>query len=239
MSGAGEFQLSAGEIRVWEFALELDAARARQVEAWLAPEELARADAFHFARDRAHFVAARGRLRELLGGCLGCAPAAVRFVVGSHGKPALAPGSAADDLRFNLSHSHGRALLAVTRGAEVGVDLEQIRDDVDAAGIVAGHFSPAERAGWERLPEARRCEAFFHGWVRKEAYVKARGEGLARTPSAYTVGIEPAGPASLVADDLDPGAPARWLVERLPVSTGYVAAVSYSAPARVIRLGAG
>ena len=82
------------------------------------------------------------------------APAALQFVTGSHGKPRLAGAGvgAACDLQFNLSHSHTQALLAVTRGREVGVDLEYMRAEVDCAGIVASHFSPAEQAAWRALP---------------------------------------------------------------------------------------
>lgn len=221
-------------IHVWSFGLDLAPLDARRAESRLSPDERTRAAAFHFARDRSHFIAARGRVRELLAKYLGCAPAALRFALGSHGKPRLAGDLEANDLRFNVSHSHGRALLAVTRGAEVGVDLEQIRSDLDADGIVAGHFSLAERTAWQALPEARRREAFFHGWVRKEAYVKARGEGLSREPSRYTVELEPEALGRLLADELTSDAPATWRIETLLAPTGYAAAIAYSGPERRI-----
>ena len=223
-------------IHVWSFGLDLAPGDAQRAQSWLSADESTRAALFHFARDRSHFIAARGRMRELLAKYLGGDPAALRFAVNSHGKPQLAGDFGANELRFNVSHSHGHALLAVTRGAEVGVDLEQIRSDLDSAGIVAGHFSPAERAVWQALPEARRRDAFFHGWVRKEAYVKARGEGLSREPSRYTVELEPEASGRLLADELTPDAPTAWRVEKLDAPTGYAAAVAYSGSGRKVEL---
>lgn len=223
-------------IHVWSFGLDLAPGDALRVEGWLSSDERARAAAFHFARDRAHFIAARGRVRELLAKYIGGDPAALRFATGSHGKPRLAGAQETSDLRFNVSHSHGRALLAVTRGVEVGVDLEQIRPDLDADGIVAGHFSLAERTAWQALPEAARRPSFFHGWVRKEAYVKARGEGLSREPSRYSVELEPDASGRLLADELEPDAPQGWRIEKLSGSSGYAAAVAYSGWERKVEL---
>lgn len=236
MNQPDPFVLAEREIHVWSFDLDVAPADAREVEAWLSPDERTRAAAFHFARDRAHFIAARGKLRLFLGTYLGGSPAALRFAAGPQGKPRLAGGFEASDLRFNLSHSHGHALLAVARGAEVGVDLEQIRPEVDAAGIVASHFSPAERAAWQALPETRRQLAFFHGWVRKEAYVKARGEGLSREPARYTVELDPDALGRLLADEITLEAPTIWQVEKLYAPAGYAAAVAYQGVKRRVEV---
>lgn len=227
MLGATPFTLASDEIHVWGFALDVPRGRAEQFHVWLSADERKRAAAFHFERDRNHFAVARGQLRELLGNYLGRAPGELRFATGSHGKPRLDGAPADADLRFNVSHSHGRALIAVTRGAEIGVDLEQMRGDVDCAGIVASQFSPAERAAWLALLEARRRDAFFHGWVRKEAYVKARGEGLSHPPSAYTVDLDPDGSGALLADTLTPEATRAWTVQAIAVPAGFAAALAY------------
>lgn len=234
--------LPRDEVQVWSFSLDLAPAIAARCAASLSAEERARAAAFHFVRDREHYVAARGTLRELLGGYLGCAPASVRFANGAQGKPRLADPSARDadedsapDVRFNVSHSHGRALIAVTRGVEIGVDLEQIRVSVDAEGIVASHFSPAERAAWAALPQAVRHEAFFHGWVRKEAYVKARGEGFSRAPSLYTVELASGAAGALLADEQELAAPLAWTVRAIRAPVGFTAALAYAGPLRSVR----
>ncbi len=236
MSTPDAFALADRAIHVWSFGLDLPPADAARTEAWLSPDERTRKAAFHFAADRAHFAAAHGRMRELLAGYLGGDPSAIRFATGSHGKPHLAGSSGTGDLRFSLSHSHGRALLAVTRGVEIGVDLERIRPEVDAAGIVASQFSPAERVAWQALPEARRQTAFFHAWVCKEAYVKALGEGLSREPARYTVELDPDAAGRLLADEIAPAAAATWRIERLLAPTGYTAAIAYPGPGRSIEL---
>lgn len=234
MSGTDEFLLAAGEIHVWAFGLDWTRSVADQAWAGLAEDERRRADAYHFERDRTRFVAARARLRELLAAYAGCAPREIRLMTGPYGKPALAPAGAGAGLEFNLSHAQDQALLAVRRGGPVGVDLEQVRADVDAAGIVASHFSQAERAAWAALPEAERRAGFFRGWVRKEAYAKARGEGLSRAPERYTVTLA-AGAAALLADEADAGASTDWSLEDLSAPAGFVAALAYVGPVRTLR----
>lgn len=232
MSADGVRALAKDEIHVWSFALGVQAAL---LSVTLSPDERTRAAAFHFARDRGHFIAAHGRLRQLLSNYVDVAPSLLRFDTNAYGKPALA-ASLAGDLRFNLSHSHGHALLAVARGCEVGVDLEQMRDEVDCAGIVASHFSPAERQAWAALPEVKRRAGFFHGWVRKEAYVKALGEGLSHEANAYTVDLDPETPGKLVADTLISEAAEKWIVRALPAPAGFAAALAYAGPERCVRL---
>lgn len=230
-----EHRLGDGEIHVWSFGLDRTPEEMAQLAAVLSPGERARAASFHFPRDRARFEVARTRLRERLAECLLCGAADLRFGAGVHGKPTMefpAPGA----VRFNLSHSHDRALLAIARGCELGIDLEQRRPDVDCEGIVDSHFSPTEKAAWSALPETRQAEAFFHGWVRKEAYVKARGEGLMRDGARYSVAITRPEAATLIEDTLAPGAERQWTIDPVPAPVGFVAAVAYSGPRRRIVL---
>src|SRR6185295_15695073 len=105
-------------------------------------------------------------------------PADLRFELGAYGKPGLAEGQNTLDLRFNLSHSHQQALIAVARGREVGVDVEFMRADFASDEVATHFFSPAEVKQFVRLPAAVRTRSFFNCWTRKEAYIKARGEGL-------------------------------------------------------------
>jgi 4'-phosphopantetheinyl transferase len=233
--GAGRFQLAADEVHVWSFALELAPEDALRAAGILSPEERARAAAFHFERDRSSYIAAHARLRQLLSGYLDTPASTLRFAAGAQGKPRL-EGVAHRQLEFNLSHSHGRALVAIASGCETGVDLEQIRAEVDCAGIVASHFSAAERFAWGALPAARRREAFFHGWARKEAYVKALGAGFSREPSTYTVDLHPEGAGALLADAIVPDATRRWTVRAIAAPPGFAAALAHAGPPRVLRL---
>ncbi len=145
----------------------------------LSDREIARAARFHDERDRAHWGAAHSALRRILGAYLGLAPEALEFVVGPHGKPALAAGYP----EFNLSHSRGRAMVAVSPSVPVGVDIEGIRDNVDMAKLLT-------RAGESDLPPDR--EALFRRWTEREARTKAAGSPLLEKPpdSIIAVGLD-------------------------------------------------
>lgn len=175
----------------------------------LSADELERAARLRFERDRSRFVAARGLLRTLLGEHLGIDAALIEFDYGEHGKPRLRDHAG---LRFNLSHSGSLLVLALCEGREVGVDVEAIRDEI-AAESIAGRFLPAEIAiEVERLSGSARTEAFFRGWVRQEAYAKARGAGL------ELVGQSPYPQHWSIVDlDLAPGHAAALAIESDPV----------------------
>ena len=163
---------------------------------YLSPDERERADRFVFARDRDRFVAGRAFLRLLLAQYLGCEPRALRFRYGPNGKPALADERS--DLHFNLAHSGALAVCALARGSELGVDLERLRPIRDAEGVVRSAFSPREVARLESLPETARLRAFYEGWTRKEAFLKALGHGLARPLDSFDVTLGPGEPPRLL-----------------------------------------
>ena len=189
----------------------------------LTPEERERARRFGFASDRETFTITRATLRATLARYLGNQPQEVRFLDGPHGKPALAEPDA--DLRFNVSHSRGLAMLAITRGRRVGVDVEEIRPEFPYAEVAERVFTPRERAALEALPAERRAEAFFHGWTCKEAYVKARGTGLTLAPDAFSVSLPPAPPALLEVAD-DPAEARRWTLSAISPAAGFAAVVA-------------
>ncbi len=158
--------------------LDLDPGAVAALAGWLHDDECRRAGRFRLARDRRRHVVARGLLRELLAARLGTYPRAVEFSYSAHGKPCLAPGSAAQDLRFSVSHSGELALFAFCRGREVGVDVEAVvpMQDADA---VARHFFPrSELRAYRALPSQDREWGFFTCWTRTEATLKALGGGL-------------------------------------------------------------
>ena len=158
--------------------LDLDPGAVDALAGWLHDDECRRAGRFRLARDRRRYVVARGLLRTLLAARLGTHPRSVELCCGAHGKPRLAPGSAAGDLRFNVSHTGDFALFAFSRGREVGVDVEAVvpMQDADA---VARHFFPrGELRAYRALPPQDRERGFFTCWTRKEAYLKALGGGL-------------------------------------------------------------
>jgi 4'-phosphopantetheinyl transferase len=228
---------SADGLAVHVWRLDLDAARGDsaldpgQCAATLSQDERDRAAGLAFEADRRRFVAARTALRSILAAAVGIPAGELELEYGSRGKPALAPWCRVADLRFNLSHSQGCALVAVTYGHEVGVDVEQVRHLSDAEAIVNGEFSSGERAVFEALPAAARKEAFFHAWARKEAFLKATGEGLSRRLADAEVTFAPHEPARLLAVSGDACASRRWSMSSLTPRRGYVGAVVVEAPA--------
>jgi 4'-phosphopantetheinyl transferase len=162
-------------VHVWIRSLAADPARYAAV---LVPGERARAARLRFARDARRFIVARGQLRTILGAYAGCQPRAVRLVYGDAGKPSPAPGCGPSGLRFNVSHSGDVLVIAVAR-MEVGVDVEAIDAELDWRELAGLVLAPAEAAELEARPPADRTGDCLQVWTRKEAYVKALGDGLA------------------------------------------------------------
>ena len=174
-----QLQLARGAAHSWSVPLDVPPETSAALYATLTEDERSRSARFRFERDRRRFIVAHGALRDLLGRYLGINPEEIRFVTNPFGKPALDP-ALGSRLEFNLSHSADLALIAIA-GAEVGVDLERIRAQPDYAAIAGHCFSAAEADSLNSLPSHLQAEAFFSCWTKKEACVKARGEGLATT----------------------------------------------------------
>jgi 4'-phosphopantetheinyl transferase len=216
----------ADEVHVWRATLDLIPLPIDSFRRTLAPDEQERADQFYFQRDRGRFIVARGVLRAILGRYLSRAPESLSFCYSSHGKPALVRESGGDAIRFNISHSHGVALYAVTRGREVGIDLELIRSGLEIEEIAERFFSRLEIATLHALPtDIRRC-AFFLCWTRKEAYIKARGEGLSLPLDQFDVSLIPGEPATLMSTRPDSDEALRWSLQGLTIDPGYAAALA-------------
>jgi 4'-phosphopantetheinyl transferase len=218
--------LADGEVHVWRACLRQDQGTLLACWESLSADERERAGRFHFRRDREHFVTARGVLRDLLGRYTGVEPRLLRFSYDRYGKPALSGGAGGAPLHFNVSHSNGLALYAVTRGCEVGIDLEFVREDFATLEIAERFFSAREVSALRALPRGERARAFFDCWARKEAYVKARGEGLSYPLALFTVSLTPGEPAALLSTEDDPREAARWSLIELFPGEGYRAALA-------------
>jgi len=201
----------------------------------LASAERARSERFHHEVQKRRFIAARGALRWLLGGYLDVAPDAIQFEYEENGRPFLAAchfhdHHHASDIVFNLSHSGHLALVAITSGRAVGVDVERIRRRMAVRQLAQRFFSQNE---YHALKEIRDCEArkiaFFHCWVRKEAYLKAKGRGVFRRLDRFEVSIPPNAPA-LFRDIDDADAASQWSIMQLEIEPGFAAALAVFAP---------
>ncbi|HEX8161811.1 MAG TPA: 4'-phosphopantetheinyl transferase superfamily protein [Pyrinomonadaceae bacterium] len=224
-----------GETHVWRASLNLDAAASRACSELLSTDERQRAARYHFRKDREHFCAARGALRSILAAYLDVPPARLVFSYGRYGKPALDGAARGARLRFNAAHSHGIALYAVTLDREVGVDVELVRDDFAGLDIAERFFSRAEVDALRALPPQERATAFFDCWTRKEAYIKARGEGLSLPLHRFTVSLARGEPPRLVSADDDPREASRWSLVELHPGPGYRAALAVEGRAPAVR----
>jgi 4'-phosphopantetheinyl transferase len=213
------------EVHVWRVSLDVPEGCLADLRGCLAADELARADRFHFEQHRRRFVAARGSLRTVLARYLACDPAELRFRYGAHGKPALADAGALD-VRFNLSHSGDGTVLAVTRGRDLGIDLERLRSFDNFEDLAGRFFAPREVAALAEVPAGERVRAFFACWTRKEAFIKASGEGLARPLDGFVVSLRAGEPARLLDVEDDPEEASRWSFRELLPWAGYVACVA-------------
>ncbi|MET0647234.1 MAG: 4'-phosphopantetheinyl transferase superfamily protein [Pyrinomonadaceae bacterium] len=228
--------LADGEVHVWRARLLQDERTLGELWDTLSADERERAERFHFRRDRDRFIAARGALRNLLGRYAGVAPRLLRFSYDSYGKPSLCGEAGGASLRFNASHSNDLALFALTRGREVGVDLEFVREDFASFEIAEHFFSPGEVEALRALAPDVRAVAFFDCWTRKEAYIKARGEGLSHPLHLFTVSLGPGEDAALLRTDDDPLEAARWTLVELFPGEGARAALAVEAGSSPPRL---
>jgi 4'-phosphopantetheinyl transferase len=234
MNGSGGVWRSALEqpslgldaVHVWRVDLDAHSEDIDQVRAILAEDERQRADRFVFEGDRQHFIVGRGLLRKILGYYLSREPRDLRFRYSARGKPALVGEADRPILFFNLAHSHGLALYALSWNRALGVDVERIRSDMALETVGERFFSPRERAVLGALPSEARAEAFFACWTRKEAYIKARGEGLSLPLDQFDVSVAPGEPAALLATRDDPEEAARWTLCDLEPGPGYAGALA-------------
>lgn len=197
-------------------------------EVLLDDEERRQSRRFVRRADCTRFVLAHVALRLILSRTLGVEPATVFYERGVHGKPRLGPGL--PRLEFNLSHSGELGVVAVARDRSVGVDLEYVRDLPDALEIADAHFSVAERHELRSLRSSERRTAFFNCWTRKEAVIKAGGEGLGRKLDSFDVDLSPGSLSALKRYDGRLGRDAGITVRDVPAPPGYVAAAAVVAP---------
>jgi 4'-phosphopantetheinyl transferase len=214
------------EVHIWRSFLDPPLWRVNALKQVLAPDERERADRFVRAEDRTRFIVGRGVLRTILGRYLGLDPRQLRFCYNPFGKPALEAAAGGELIRFNVSHSGDIALYAVTSGREIGIDIERIRPDFGTEEIAQRFFSEPEIATLRGLPASCRLEAFFACWTRKEAYLKARGEGLSLPLNRFDVSLTPGKPAALLDVFGDAAEAARWSLRVLYPGPDHVAAVA-------------
>jgi 4'-phosphopantetheinyl transferase len=206
-----QIELAADAVHVWSAWLRRAEADYPADLALLAEEERAQAARFHFAGDRKNFVARRSLLRAILSRYLSVAPSQLALTHEARGKPQIAGPDGSGHLHFNFSHSRNLALCAVGRFAPLGVDVEQLRPMPEMDDIAATFCSAPEKALLNAAPPEKKLEAFFNLWTRKEAYLKATGEGIAGSLAQLDCSVAPPG----------------WTLLALSPAPGYAAALVF------------
>jgi len=211
-------------IHLWRLSLKTVAGTLDSDYALLSAEEREKASRYRVERPRTEFALTRSALRSLMAHYLGSSPQMIRFRYTEHGKPML---DGANDLQFNVSHTDGLALMAFACHRDVGVDVERLHPTTDIRKLAERFFSIREREELGKLEGEELQAAFLRCWTRKEAYIKARGEGLSLPLHQFDVSIAPDEQNALlatrpVADEAD-----RWTVCNVQVGEGYAAALAY------------
>ena len=222
---ASPLALPEDEVQVWRVDLEAIRGDESRWQKALSPDESNRASRFHFVADRQRFVASRALLRTILGCYLAIEPKSLSFIYSQKEKPSLAPGSASSGITFNISHSGGIALFAFARKREIGVDVEQVRCDFEVEAIASRFFSSHEQEQLRSLPEEKKFESFFRCWTRKEAYIKATGDGLSLPLHQFDVSVVRENGNALLSTRPNKSEAALWSLREIPAGQGYVAAL--------------
>lgn len=218
-----QLSVSRNEVHIWRVFLDRPAGSINQLAQTLSADEYARAERFYFERDKNRFIAARAALRAILGRYLNVAADKVQFCYGDRGKPALAQPLARSGLCFNLSHSQELAVCAVTRDREIGVDIEFIRPITEAEQIAKRYFSVRENASFQALPNSDKQAGFFYHWTRKEAYLKAEGEGLSANCDRFDASVAT---EEAKMPEISDRSASRWLLQCFTPAPDYIATVA-------------
>jgi 4'-phosphopantetheinyl transferase len=214
------------EVHVWRAQLEVPSSQVQQLKGILTEDELARANRFSFEVDRQRFIAARATLRSILSRYIMIDPGHLRFNYNQYGKPFLAPEFSSYRLDFNLSHSDNIALYAITRNMEIGVDVEGVQSDVEYEAIAKHFFSVHDGTTLRTIPSEKKLAAFYRCWTRKEAYIKAHGQGLSWPLDSFEVSFAPEELPMLLMTKDEPQERSLWTLMDLNPGPGYMGAVA-------------
>lgn len=225
--GGRRLVLNPGEVMVWSYSLDVSPAIRAQCRSWLSVEEADRARRFVSELTRQHYEVAHGGLRSILSQYRSQDPALLRFQSGPFGKPALQEGDLPSaGIGFNLTHSHGRCLVALAAGRQVGVDVELIRHDVECEKLATRFFAPAELRALADQDRSQQAASFFRHWVAKEAFLKLKGVGLQFPLERCQITLSADNTMAAVDWMLKPGLVEEGVVRFLSLSEGWLAAVA-------------
>lgn len=218
-------RLRDDEIHVWFASLDREPHHMQILCDLLVDEELERVDRYYFERDRNFFIARRGLLRLILSAYLDTKPKNIQFLYGPFGKPSLRTKLSGRNLDFNLSHSDGLAIYAISENRSIGIDVERVRPIAEASLIVEQLFSPNERTRISSLSQEKRLEEFYKIWTCKEACLKATGDGLQKPLDQIEVSLSQGQEVPFLINHVDSFKDRCWHLETIQNITGYQAAI--------------
>ncbi len=225
------YDLKDRRVEVWRLANNVVSGYFARLKALLSPFERERATRFRFEEDQQAFVTTRACLRLLLARYTETSPLQVQFQYGIKGKPSLLSDP---EFRFNVSHTEDVTVLAFTLGCELGVDVEHIHPMENLLDIAGHFFSAPEANELKTMPKAEQIRAFFLCWTRKEAYIKATGDGLSSSLSDFRVSLSPHEPARFLEFKNEPSSHQSWKLHNLDVGPNHAAAIAYCDDPRAV-----
>ncbi|MEO6537019.1 MAG: 4'-phosphopantetheinyl transferase superfamily protein [Ferruginibacter sp.] len=214
------------QVHVWRASIDLTEVAIQKLLQILSADEVEKANRFHFQKDKKRFIAARGILRQILGGYTGTSPDKLRFNYTANGKPVLATNTDTDTLKFNLSHSGSFALYGFSLHQNIGIDIECIRHDISAVQIAQKFFSKKEISLLGQVDNDKFHQLFFQLWTRKEAILKANGEGISSSMEKIDVSLINGRGLSAVTLPSDESEGMRWYVQDLFPDHGFSGAIA-------------
>jgi 4'-phosphopantetheinyl transferase len=230
-----QMALVRDEVYLWRVDLAAVSTEGSRWQQLLSHDERTRASRYRSARDGQYFAATRGLLRTILASYVDSDPQRLVFQYSEKGKPFLDTSSPETRVEFNVSHSGATALLVFARERDLGVDVEEIRENFDHKAIARRFFSEHEQRQLAELDPADRYEGFFRCWTRKEAYIKAKGIGLALPLRDFDVSVLRGDHEAMLATRPDGAEAPQWSLREVPVGSGYVAAVCVAGRGWVLR----
>jgi 4'-phosphopantetheinyl transferase len=228
--------LTDRHVDVWRTALDLPQPRIDEYSALLSRDEAARARRFKVPNKRREYIISRGLLRRILGHALRSDPAMLEFRYGEHDKPYLVRPPGNVNVNFNISHSHEQTLIAVTLDHALGIDIEHVRPDVQFRQLARRFFSAQEARALEACSEAALPRAFYACWTRKEAFVKALGDGISFGLQEFSVSVDPLDETVTLTTHWDPDEAGKWTLINIPAGEDYIAALAIEGKDFKIRL---
>lgn len=218
--------LKDNEVHVWCSSLVLNSKILNKLRLTLSADELERANRFHFQRDRHSFIAGRGILRSILADYHQNKPREIEFTYNTRGKPSIVNIPGGLGINFNLSHSHGLAVYAITRRRGIGIDIERLRSNLSFEKIAKRFFTTAEFEKLSSLAHEEFMEGFFKLWTQKEAYIKAKGKGLSIPLNQFAATIKRDQTVRIKEIGINSDKECSWSFHTLTPAPGYVGALA-------------